>query len=254
MNLDKISSRRPLGVGDHSIKILLVDDVDLFLELEKTFFRRENVVLVVARSGEEALELVEKEQPDLIFLDLYMTGINGDEVCRLVKQDEKNREIPIIMVLQPGSDADEQLCREAGCRDIIYKPVRKSDFISAAVSSLSIAERAFPRIDASLMVSFGLQPKKFLENFTVNISEGGLFIATGAILTVDTLLTLEFQIPEQKKRIFCQGRVAWVNHPDWLKKPELPVGMGVEFVDVNPENRELLQLFIEQQKSRSSVL
>ena len=228
------STRQQFKGNDRLIKILLVDDVELFLELEKTFFRRCNFLLYVARSGEEALELIEKEQPDLMFLDLHMPGINGDEVCRQVKQDGSMKEMSVVMVLQPGSDADEQLCRDAGCEDIIYKPLRKDDFISAAARSLSIVERSYPRINATLMVSFGLQPKKFLENFTVNISGGGLFIATGAILTVDTLLNLEFKLPKQKKRISCQGRVAWVNHPDWLKKTELPVGMGVEFVDVDP--------------------
>jgi hypothetical protein len=68
---------------------------------------------------------------------------------------------------------------------------------------------------------------------------------------VGTQLTLAFQLPGSAEKISCLGRVAWVNHPDWLKKPELPVGMGIEFVDASREHVELLQLFVEQQRSES---
>lgn len=246
MNVDGSVSQSFLGTLDRLVKILLVDDVELFLELEKTFFRRENVELLVAQSGEEALTLIADEQPDLVFLDLYMPGINGDEVCRRVKQDINQQETPVVMVIQSGSESDEKLCRDAGCNEILYKPVRRKDFILSAGRNLSITERTFTRVDANLAVSFGLQPKKYLENFSVNISAGGVFIATGAILTVGTPLDIEFQLPETSELITCVGRVAWVNHPDWMKKPKLPVGMGVEFVDVKPEYLELLRLFVEQ--------
>lgn len=234
------------------VRILLVDDVELFLELERTFFRREEVDLLVARNGEEALGLMASDCPDLVFLDLYMPGINGDEVCRQLKSDEKLRSIPVIMVLQAGSADDERRCRDAGCDEILYKPVRREAFIAAAVRNLPVAQRVYPRIDASLKVTFGLQPTKSLENFTANLSAGGVFIATAAILTVGTQLNLEFQLPGSVEKISCAGRVVWVNHPDWLKKPKLPVGMGVEFVDARQEDIDLLHLFYDRQISSSS--
>lgn len=251
---DEMIGQSSLSGLEWTAKILLVDDVELFLELEKTFFRREGVDLLVARNGEEALKLIAKEHPDLVFLDLYMPDINGDDVCRRVKRDKQQKEIPIIMVIQSGSAKDEQLCQDAGCNEILYKPVRREDFIAAAGRNLLIAERVHPRIEASLIINFGLQPTKFVENFSVNISEGGVFIATGAILTVGTQLDLEFELPGSGVKISCAGRVAWVNHPDWIKMPTLPVGMGIEFTDVKSEHLELLQLFVDHQKPLSSVL
>lgn len=230
---------------DRPVKILLVDDVELFLELEKSFFRREDIDLLVARNGEEALGLMEQEQPDLVFLDLYMPRLNGDEVCKLIKQNQQMKKIPVIMVLQPGSSEDNERCQAAGCNEILYKPVRREDFIAAASRNLPLTERAHPRFDLQLMVSFGLQPKKSLENFSVNLSEGGLFIATGAILTVGTELNLEFHLPTQGECIASAGRVAWVNHPDWLKKPKLPVGMGIEFVDIDDERKKKIRHLLE---------
>lgn len=242
-----------LGAGGgwtRPVKILLVDDVELFLELEKTFFRRDDVELLVAGNGQDALQVIAEERPDLVFLDLHMPGLNGDEVCRRIKELE-SPELPVIMVIQQGSEEDERRCREAGCDDILYKPVRKEAFIIAAAEKLQVKERLMSRVDAGLQISFGLHPKKYLENFTVNLSECGVFIATGAILTVGTDLHVEFLLPGQADPIRCAARVAWVNHPDWLKRPKLPVGMGVEFLDPDPQYRQLIELFIRQQNESS---
>jgi CheY-like chemotaxis protein len=64
-------------------KILLADDVQLFLELEKSFFKREDVDVKVVRSGTEVLQSLACEVPALIFLDLHVPGMNGDECCRV---------------------------------------------------------------------------------------------------------------------------------------------------------------------------
>lgn len=247
---DEISVRPSTSHTEITAKILLVDDVELFLELGKSFFRREGIDLLVASSGEDALKIIDSEQPDLVFLDLYMPGINGDEVCRRVKQNNGHRDTPVIMVIQSGSTEDERKCRDAGCDDILYKPVRKEDFITTAGRNLvAISERDYPRVDASIKISFGLHPKKFLENFSINIGQGGLFLATGAILSVGTQLNVEFRLPGGMEKIWCLGSVSWVNHPDWMKRPKLPVGMGVEFIDTRSEHMELLHLFVDQQKS-----
>jgi CheY-like chemotaxis protein len=140
------------NVSGERVKILLVDDVELFLELEKTFLRRDEVDLLVARNGEDALDLMARECPDLVFLDLYMPGINGDEVCRQLKKNGSLANNPVIMVLQAGSPEDERRCREAGCNEILFKPVRREAFIAAAARNLPVTQRSYPRIDAVLTI------------------------------------------------------------------------------------------------------
>ncbi|HKK01215.1 MAG TPA: response regulator, partial [Desulfuromonadales bacterium] len=99
-------------------KILLVDDVELFLELEKTFFNRAGFQLLVARTGQEAYDLAVSERPDLIFMDLFMPQMNGDEACRLLKADPALAAIPVVMVTQGGHEEELRRCRQAGCNDI----------------------------------------------------------------------------------------------------------------------------------------
>ena len=225
-------------------KVLLVDDVELFLELEKTFFRRDQFRILTATSGEEALRITREEMPDLVFLDLYLAGLNGDEVCRRLKLDPETRNIPVIMVVQQGSESDRDLCKTACCDDILYKPVRHEDFLRVSRAQLSLLERCAPRIEARLLINFGLREERLLERYSVNLGPGGLFLATEAYLSIDTWLNLSLDLSDGQPSLCCKGRVAWINHPDWIKKPQLPHGMGVEFLDITDEQKTRIELYL----------
>ncbi len=235
-----MSSAPPIDEANKVVKVLLVDDVELFIELEKTFFRREQFRILTAVSGEEALRIAREEMPDLVFLDLYLSGMNGDEVCRRLKADVKTAQIPVVMVAQQGSEKDLETCRAACCDDILYKPVRREDFLRASREQLTLAERIAPRIETRVMVSYGLRAEKLLQHYTVNIGPGGLFLGTEALLSIDTWLNLEIELPDGQSPLCCKGRVAWLNHPDWVKKPMLPHGMGVQFIDITEEQQQRL--------------
>ncbi|MCF6179414.1 MAG: response regulator [Geopsychrobacter sp.] len=228
-------SASPGSSSKNQIKILLVDDVELFVALEKTFFQRDQFQIFTASNGADALALAQKEKPDLIFLDLYLAGMNGDEVCRRLKTARHTAQIPIVMVVQQGSRADLDCCRAACCDDILYKPVRQEDFMRASREQLSLTERLLPRIDACVLVKYGLRNDRLFEKYTVNIGVGGLFLASEAHLSIDTWLSLQIDLNDGAEPICCRGRVAWLNHPDWIKKPQLPHGMGVEFIDIDDE-------------------
>ncbi len=227
-------------------KVLLVDDVELFIELEKTFFRREQFCIFVASNGDDALRLARQERPDLVFLDLYLPGLNGDEVCRRLKLDPETAQIPVVMVVQQGNESDLAICKAACCDDILFKPVRREDFLRASCEQLSLVERRMPRIEAQLLVKYGLRDERLFQQYTVNVGSGGFFLATEAQLSIDTGLNLQIELPDGKLPICCRGRVAWINHPDWIKKPQLPHGMGVEFVDISDEQKQRIVNFLTQ--------
>jgi len=228
-------------------KILLADDVELFLELEKTLFRRENFVLLVARNGQQAFELIESQRPDLVFMDLYMPVMNGDECCRRVKDDPMLRSTPIIMVTQGGREEDLAKCRLAGCDEILLKPINRHLFVDTARRLLIVAAREVQRIGVRLEVRYGTDRQHLLNNYSVNISTGGLFLETDDPLPVDTPLALEFTLPSRKSSISCSGRVAWVNHPVLLHKPEMASGMGVQFIDLRLDDMYAIRDFIKQE-------
>src|SRR5690606_28186326 len=107
--------------------ILLVDAVDLFLQLEKSFLEDGMHKDTTARSVEEALSRLDEVQPELMLLDIYMPVINGNEVCRRLVALIRWQELPVIMVTAAGRDEEILKCLEAGCDDYLTKPVNKKD-------------------------------------------------------------------------------------------------------------------------------
>lgn len=103
-------------------KILIVDDAPtnikiLVNELKSTYR------IVVATSGEAALKRVESDTPpDLILLDVVMPGMDGYEVCRWLKADERTRDIPVIFITARSAEEDEATGLELGAVDYITKP------------------------------------------------------------------------------------------------------------------------------------
>jgi uncharacterized protein (TIGR02266 family) len=236
----------------NNFKILLVDDVKLFLELEKTFFSRENFSVIAARDGREAVDLARLEKPQLIYMDLYMPGLNGDEACREIKADPLIRHIPVIMVTQAGREADLERCRQAGSDEIILKPINRHQFMETARRFLDIAARDALRVEVHLAVRYGLGGDRLLDNFSINISTGGLFIETDQPRPEGSPLHLEFQLPDRSELIRCRARVAWVNSAAAPKNPQLPAGMGIQFIDLSLADMQAVREFIRSASNATS--
>jgi len=226
-------------------KILLVDDVKLFLELEKSFFlRNEAFDILTVGNGREALEIVEAERPDLIYLDMYMPVMNGDECCRLIKASEAGKDIPVVMVTSAGREEDRLRCLAAGSDEIITKPINRTHFLSIAKKFLEVHEREEPRYAVHVKVRFGTDQNCLLTDFTVNLNAGGLFLSYPKPFPVNTQLSVEFSLPESAVAVCCQARVAWVNEADSPLKRDLPAGMGLQFEDITPEKMASIREYI----------
>ena len=102
--------------------ILVVDDEAEILELVKYNLDKEGFTAVCVETGEEALAAARLKLPDLILLDLMLPGIDGLEVCRRLRADEKTRGIPVIMLTAKGGEADIVAGLELGATDYVTKP------------------------------------------------------------------------------------------------------------------------------------
>lgn len=103
-------------------KILVVDD-EFFITRSLSFmFKKEGYVCEIAHDGQEALEKIGSEKPDLIFLDIDMPVKNGYETAREIRQNPEWKDIPIIMLTAKGQDIDEKRGLEAGANEYILKP------------------------------------------------------------------------------------------------------------------------------------
>lgn len=125
-------------------KILVVDDEPINVELLEAYLAGEYNILT-AYNGEEALEKVRSEHPDLILLDIMMPDMDGYEVCCILKNDSKTQFIPIIMVTAL-SERDERIkAIEVGADEFLTKPVDKVELM-ARVKSLMHAKHLHNRL------------------------------------------------------------------------------------------------------------
>ncbi len=103
-------------------KILVVDDEPDLVELVSYNLRKEGFDVASAFDGEEALKKIRQESFDLAILDLMLPGIQGMELCRILRNDPKTEALPIIMVTAKGGEVDRVLGLEIGADDYIAKP------------------------------------------------------------------------------------------------------------------------------------
>jgi two-component system phosphate regulon response regulator PhoB len=103
-------------------KILVVEDEDDILELITYNLAKEGYQVTGAPTGEDTLKRVRSDLPDLVVLDLMLPGVDGLEVCKLLKNDPKTRHVPIVMLTAKGEEADIVTGLELGADDYIAKP------------------------------------------------------------------------------------------------------------------------------------
>lgn len=219
--------------------ILLVDDVELFLELEKSFLNDSGHQLITAGSGEEALELMQTVSPDLLLLDLYLSGIDGDEVCRRLRSTERWATLPIIMVSAAGQEEELRRCLAAGCDDYLTKPVNKKDL---TIKIQRLLDRMTPRNAPRVSASLGVQLKDSQSSLvarTRDISRNGIFIESINCLDVGTIVTVHIDFAGNK-RISRIGIVKRVEHGS-------DPGMGIYFIHPELEGIEALEDFLSRQ-------
>ncbi len=117
-------------------KILLVDDSNTILMMERLILNKGPYITVTASNGEEAVRKAEAENPDLILLDVVMPKMDGFEACRRIRRQNATSNIPIIMVTTRGEEQNIESGYQAGCTDYVTKPIDGAELLSKLRSYL----------------------------------------------------------------------------------------------------------------------
>jgi two-component system, sensor histidine kinase and response regulator len=117
-------------------KILVVDDQPINVELLKRKLEKEGIEILAAYSGQEALDIVSRNKPDLILLDVMMPDMDGIEVCQRLQADEDSRQIPVIFVTARNSKEGKLEGLGVGAVDYITKPIDLDETLARVQTQL----------------------------------------------------------------------------------------------------------------------
>ena len=180
----------------HTKKILIVDDEPDLAELVSYNLRKEGFEVSSASDGEEALKKIRKGNFNLVILDLMLPGIQGMELCRILRNDPKTKHLPIIMLTAKGEDVDKILGLEMGADDYIAKPFSPRELVA--------------RVKAVLRRS----GEKTVEESVIRLADLAINRETFAVLKKNLPLNLsatEFKLllyfAERKGRVFSRDQL-----------------------------------------------
>ncbi len=228
------------------IKILLVDDMRNFLDLEVSFLRRAESKVITAKDGAEALKLAKIERPDIILLDLEMPKMNGIECCRIIKSDSSLKKIPVVMVTSTDRRGE---ALKAGCDDFVRKPINESAFLEEVKKFVEIKVRKEERYDISIEVKYEYKDRA-VSVYSKDLSYSGLSIITKDLIPLNTILSLALSLPQhpasnngktEPHRYKAKVMRTFKEETD----DHMINGIGLEFVDATSKSLAALKTFID---------
>lgn len=114
------------------MKVLIVDDEAIIRELMLQIIDEiedMDIETFEASDGFEGLELIKKEKPDIVFLDIMMPKLNGFEICKILQKEPLNWDMKVVMLTAKGQEIDKQTAKELGVKWYITKPFKINDII-----------------------------------------------------------------------------------------------------------------------------
>jgi two-component system, cell cycle response regulator DivK len=119
------------AVAERRPAVLLVEDNDTIRSAFAILLEESGYVVLQAGAGAEAIQIAGQGATDLILLDLGLPDLNGLEVTRRLKADERTRRIPVIALTGRALPSDVEACRTAGCSGYFAKPVNAAELLGA---------------------------------------------------------------------------------------------------------------------------
>jgi DNA-binding response OmpR family regulator len=118
-------------------KVLVVDDTVTELEILSRILQKANIEVIQATNGEDAIAMILSDPPDLVVLDVIMPGMNGFEVIRELRANQKTEKLPVIFCSQKNTQIDYSWGLDMGADAYLSKPIDPQQFINTIQRFLS---------------------------------------------------------------------------------------------------------------------
>jgi twitching motility two-component system response regulator PilH len=214
--------------------ILIADDLPAHLDLLEVILQRADCRLVRAEDGIAALRLAREEKPDLVYLDIEMPGMNGGEVCRLLKADPERRRVPVVLVSSHGR---REFAMKCGADQFLGKPVDEPTLLGTLEAFLRLQARGEKRLSVEWPVTFWREGSSHSGRM-LDVSRTGFFVECRRPQSIGSRLAIAFPLPEPdagEERMFV-GEAIVVR---WEAAPRS--GMGCRFFRTTLAGRTALE-------------
>ena len=192
-------------------KIIVVEDEPDLVDVVTYNLKREGYLVLAAQRGDEGINLIRSERPELVLLDLMLPGMDGLSICRQMKSDGSLSEIPIIIASAKGEESDVVIGLEMGADDYLAKPFSPRELLARIKAVL---RRGAPR-DVS-------KDRVVIRDLVIDSGKHEVRIEDEIISLTSTEFKLLHHLASSKGRAFSREQL--------LNKV---VGMGVVVVDRN---------------------
>jgi response regulator RpfG family c-di-GMP phosphodiesterase len=236
-------------------RILCVDDERLNRAIVRDMLDSAHFLVLEAENGEEALNILEDHAVDVILLDINMPGIDGFEVCKRIKANERLRHIPVIMVTALTETEDRIKGIEAGAEEYINKPFNEAEVLARIKMLLKVKELNEKLIDAYTTIkgltTFGeaiiqtFQPSDFDLLFSIDSMVSQLIRKNGGAAAKPTSIILGVEEDDNVCHFYRYSYKDGKTHRTPLDLPErscAPSSVGTGTPIVNFYNRQELEL------------
>lgn len=230
--------------------LLVVDDVELFIQLQISHLGYQRYNIHTASSGSEGLETARSLKPDLILLDLFMPDMNGDQICRILKSDPETASIPVVLVSSGTRGLSKTVSISSKCDGLIFKPVRRDLLLSVVENLLGTNQRVQERVQVSIPgTAFHDDETRQIRLHT--LSSEGAFVEIEPQPIRGDLMELSFSLPDEDDEIYVRAAaVVWCG---CLEKGG-PEGAGVYFLTIDADKKERIANFVQSRINRSSAV
>jgi CheY-like chemotaxis protein len=225
--------------------VLLADNSNVCLEIEQELLRKLPVKVFIAENGKQAVELAHKLHPDLIYMGLDLSGMDGAVCCRAIKEDPALAGTPVVLM---ASSVEKEMagCLAAGCDAVLAKPIDRREFIAIGRSLLALFDQRDERIPCRAIVTCRSAGTVFYGTIE-DVSAKGMFVGSHFEVKIGEELKLQFILPAGgAESIETGARVIWINGGKMRRKSQLPAGFGVVFADLGIEEARQITDFLER--------
>ncbi len=124
------------------LKVMLIDDSRTIRRSAETMLSREGCEVITANDGFEALSLIHKHEPDLIFVDIMMPRLDGYQTCAIIKNNSRFQKVPVIMLTSKDGLFDKARGRIVGSDQYLTKPFTRDELLAAVRDQIGHSETA----------------------------------------------------------------------------------------------------------------